>query len=52
MNDLLRQVELWIRKHIDKYDKLSDAEKTSSVDVQNPTINAIIMATKEIIFRK
>ena len=44
-------MESWIRKHIDKYNKLSDAEKIFGVDVQKPTINAIIMATKEVIYR-
>ena len=45
-----RQVELLIRKHIDKYYKLSDVENIFGADVQKPTINAIIMATKEVIY--
>ena len=48
VNNLLGQVELWFRKHIDKYDKLSDAEKIVGVNVQKATINAIIMVTKEV----
>ena len=39
-------------KHIDKHYKLSDVEKIFGADVQKPTINAIIMATKEVIYRK
>ena len=49
---LWRQMELWTRKHIDKYYKLSDVEKIFCADVQKQTINAIIMATKEVICRK
>ena len=45
-------MELLIRKHIYKYYKLSDVEKIFGADVQKPTINAIIMATKEVIYRK
>ena len=45
-------MELWIRKHIDKYYKLPDVEKIVGAYVQIPTINAIIMATKEVIYRK
>ena len=41
-----------IRKHIDKYYKLSDLEKIFGADVQKPTINAIMMATKEVTYRK
>ena len=52
MINLWRQVELLIRKHIDKCYKLSDVEKIFGADVQKPTINAIIMATKEVIYRK
>ena len=52
MINLWRQVGLWIRKRIDKYSKLSDAEKTFGVDVQKPTINAIVMAVKEVIYSK
>ena len=45
-------MELLIRKHIDKYYKLSDVEIIFGTDVQKPTINAIIMATKEVIYKK
>ena len=45
-------MKLLIRKHIDKYYKLSDVEKIFGADVQKPTINAIIMAIKEVIYRK
>ena len=52
MIHLWRQVELWIRKHIDEYNKLSDDEKIFGADVQKHTINAIIKAIKEGIYRK
>ena len=39
-----RQVELWIKKYIDKYYKQSDVEELVG--------NAIILATKEVIYRK
>ena len=45
-------MELWIRRHIDKYYKLLDVEKVFGEDVQTTTINAIFMATKEVIYRK
>ena len=45
-------MELWIRKLIEKYYKLSDVEEIFGVDVEKPTINVIIMATKEVFFRK
>ena len=45
-----RQVEIWISKHIDKYNKLSDAEKNMWSRCAKPTINAMIIAT--IIYRK
>ena len=45
-------MELLIRKHIDKYYKLSDVEIIFGTDVQKLTINAIIMATKEVIYGK
>ena len=38
----------FLRTHIDKYDKLSDAEKIFGVYVQKPSINAILMVTKEV----
>ena len=41
-----------IRRYIDKYNILSEAKKTFGVDVQKTTINAIRMATKEVIYRK
>ena len=33
-----------------KRNELSDAEKPFGLDVQNPTINTISMATKEVIY--
>ena len=45
-------MELWIKKYIDKYYKMSDVEELVDEDVKKPTINAIILATKEVIYRK
>ena len=45
-------MELLIRKHIDRYYKLSDVEKIFGADVQKTTNSAIIMAPKEVIYRK
>ena len=45
-------MELWIRKLIEKYYKLSDVEEIFGVDVEKPTINVIIMATKEVFLEK
>ena len=50
--NLWGQVEIRIRKHIDKHAQLSNVEKIFGVDADNLAVNAMIMATKEVIYRK
>ena len=44
--NLWRQVEIWIRKHIDKHAKLSNVEKIFGVQANNLAVNVIMMAKK------
>ena len=47
-----RQVEIWIRWHKDKHAKISNVEKIFGVQANNLAVNVIMMAKKEVIYRK